>query len=60
MDITTSTAIDKRFSYNGEGIWRMRWSYHGPSCSMINDATGDTMEFGQNCITSDAFKEIKE
>jgi hypothetical protein len=60
MDIMSSTQVDKRFSYNGEGIWRMRWSYAVPSCSMINDDTGETMEFGQGCIMSDAFKEIEQ
>jgi hypothetical protein len=59
MDVT-DTASDKRFTYHGEGIWRMRWSFSTPSCSMINDDTGDTMEFGQNCITADAFQEIVE
>jgi hypothetical protein len=58
MDVT-DTHADKRYSYHGEGVWRVRWQFLGPSCEMIETSTGETMMFGQNCTTQRAFQEIE-
>ncbi len=55
--IASDLKLKKRFTRNGEGDWRVRSYHETPSCTMINDATGETAEFGMNGTLAEEFVE---
>ena len=56
---TEDLNLQNHFTTDGTDICRIETYFRGPSCVMVNMATGKRQEFGMNSLSAKKYKKIR-